>query len=62
MKTYMYRASNLKSMIIFWLQFHGGSQFLVTTKTAVSCFFIIIRECGCGGSQFLATTKTVVSL
>ena len=32
MKTYLYRASNLKSTITFLTQFHSGSQFLAPTK------------------------------
>ena len=40
MKAYLYRASNLKSTITFWPQFHGGSQFLETATTYD--FFIII--------------------
>ena len=43
MKTYLYRASNLKSTIIFWPQFHSGSQFWHPPKAVVSCeLFIII--------------------
>ena len=32
MKTYLYRASNLKSTISFWPLFHSGSQFLASVK------------------------------
>ena len=32
MKTYLYRASNLKSTVNFLPQFHDGSQFLVPAK------------------------------
>ena len=32
MKTYLYRASNLKSTSLFWPQFHSGSQLLAPTK------------------------------
>ena len=39
MKTYLYRASNFKSTITFWPQFHGGSQFLATAK---NLFFLVI--------------------
>ena len=43
MKTYLYRASNLKSTIIFWPQFHSGSQFLAPAETVDSCdLFILI--------------------
>ena len=44
MKTYLYRASNLKSTITFWPQFRGGSQFLVPAKTVVSCDLFIINH------------------
>ena len=46
MKTYLYRASNLKSTITFWPHFHSRSQFLAPVKTVVSCDLFIIRECG----------------
>ena len=36
MKTYLYRASNLKFTITFLAQFHGGIQFLATAKN--HCF------------------------
>ena len=45
MKTYLYRASNLKSTITFLASFHSGSQFLATAKTTVSSN-LLIRECG----------------
>ena len=32
MKTYLYRASNLKYAITFWPQFHSGSQFLAPAQ------------------------------
>ena len=32
MKTYVYRASYLKSTITLWSQFHGRSQFLAPAK------------------------------
>ena len=42
MKIYQYRASNLKSTII-WPPFHSGSHFWHPLKTVVSCdLFIII--------------------
>ena len=40
MKTYLYRASNLKSTIT-WPQFQGGGQFLVAAKT--HCFLQFIN-------------------
>ena len=43
MKTYPYRASNLKSTITFLALVHSGSQFWHPPKTIVSCdLFIII--------------------
>ena len=41
MKTYLYRASNLKSTIT-WPQFQGGSQFLVAAKN--HCFLQFIHN------------------
>ena len=44
MKIYLYRAPNLKYNIFSGLQFHGGSRFLATSKTVVSCdLFIIVK-------------------
>ena len=41
MKTYLYRASNLKSTITFWPLFHSTSKFLVpSTKRRFLLFFI----------------------
>ena len=47
MKTYLYRASNLKSTITFlaFNLFHTGSQFLVPVKNVDSCD-LFIREYG----------------
>ena len=46
MKTYLYRASNLKSTL-FWPHLHSGSQFLAPAKKKSVFFAIVfIRECG----------------
>ena len=37
MKTYLYRASNLKSTVTFVASFHGGNQIPVTAKNVISC-------------------------
>ena len=42
MKTYRYRASNLKSNILFWPLFHSGSQFLAPAKNSRFLRFIHI--------------------
>ena len=50
MNIWLYRASNLKSTIIFWPLILSGSQFLAPVKTFNSCdlfiIIIIIREYG----------------
>ena len=40
MKTYLYKASNLKSTITFLRQFHSGSQFLTPAKNCLFLRFI----------------------
>ena len=42
MKTYLYRASNLKSTVRFLASFHSGSQFLAPAKTVITCDLFII--------------------
>ena len=45
MKTYLYRASNLKSIITFWPCFIAEVNFWSPPKNVVSCNKFI-RECG----------------
>ena len=40
MKTYLYRASNLKYIILFWTLFHSGSLFLAQAKNRQLLRFI----------------------
>ena len=46
MKTYLYRASNLKTTITFLAFVHSGSQFLAPTKNHHFLRFINNQRCG----------------
>ena len=59
MKTYPYRASNLKSPSLFWPQFHSRSQFLVPAKNRHFSQFIIIIIRDCDNTLYVGLARAV---
>ena len=61
MRTYIYRASNLKSTITFlWPQFHGGNHFMAPAKNRHFLQFIHNNnQRECGSTLYVGLARTV---